>query len=165
MKERLAKFIKNQGLTASKFAEIMEIPPSNVSHLLSGRNNPGFEFMNKMIVRFPDVNPDWLIAGNGPMCRPEIATQIHMPECPPKNVEQPLMPADADESTTLATDVTKQASTPAEPVQTDHAPQTATKPMNTSQTAIQPPVSQNSEIERIVIFYKNKSFVDYTPGK
>lgn len=70
MKDRLSKFMKNEGLSSSRFAEIMGIPPSNVSHLLSGRNKPGFEFLSRMMMRFPKLNPDWLILGTPPMYRP-----------------------------------------------------------------------------------------------
>ena len=65
MKDRLAQFLKKERLTAVKFAEIMEVQPSSISHLLSGRNKPNFEFISRMLLRFPDLNPDWLINGKG----------------------------------------------------------------------------------------------------
>ena len=65
MKDRLAEFLKSENLTAVKFAEIMEIQPSSVSHIISGRNKPGFDFISKLLMRFPDLNPDWLINGEG----------------------------------------------------------------------------------------------------
>lgn len=65
MKERLAQFLKSEGLTAVKFAEIMEVQPSSISHLLSGRNKPNFEFISRLLLRFPTLNPDWIINGAG----------------------------------------------------------------------------------------------------
>jgi hypothetical protein len=79
MKERLAKFIKNEELSPSRFAEIMGVPPSSISHLLSGRNNPGFDFLSKMLMRFPKVNPDWLILGTGPMYRTTGMASVVVP--------------------------------------------------------------------------------------
>ncbi len=67
MKERLAQFLRSEGLTAVKFAEIMEVQPSSISHLLSGRNKPNFEFISRILLRFPDLNPDWIINGIGPV--------------------------------------------------------------------------------------------------
>ncbi len=53
----------------------MDIPASSVSHLMAGRNKPGYEFIYKIIQRFPRLNPDWLIVGSGPMYRqPQGAT-------------------------------------------------------------------------------------------
>lgn len=71
MKDRLAQFLKSEGLTAVKFAEIMEVQPSSISHLLSGRNKPNFEFISRMLLRFPDLNPDWMINGAGSVYRSE----------------------------------------------------------------------------------------------
>ena len=65
MKERLAQFLKSEGLTAVKFAEIMEVQPSSISHLLSGRNKPNFEFISRLLLRFPTLNPNWIINGVG----------------------------------------------------------------------------------------------------
>lgn len=65
MKERLAQFLRSEGLTAVKFAEIMEVQPSSISHLLSGRNKPNFEFISRLLLRFPALNPDWIINGIG----------------------------------------------------------------------------------------------------
>lgn len=69
MKDRLAEFLKKQELTAVKFAEIMEVQPSSISHLLAGRNKPNFEFIARMILRFPELNPDWILNGQGTMYR------------------------------------------------------------------------------------------------
>lgn len=69
MKDRLLQLMRSEGLTALKFAEIMEVRPSNISHIISGRNNPGFEFISRFLQRFPDINPDWIINGQGDMYR------------------------------------------------------------------------------------------------
>lgn len=56
-------------LTSAKLAEILQIQPSSISHLLSGRNKPGFEFISKLMLMFPELNPDWFINGQGDMYR------------------------------------------------------------------------------------------------
>lgn len=78
MKERLDKFIKNEGLTPARFAEIMAVQPSSISHILGGRNKPSFDFIEKMLLRFPRLNPDWLILGKGSIYR-----YTHNKENPP----------------------------------------------------------------------------------
>ena len=69
MKDRLAEFLKQQGLTPGKLANLLEVQPSSISHLLSGRNKPGFEFIVKFLQCFPLVNPDWLLLGKGTIFR------------------------------------------------------------------------------------------------
>lgn len=80
MKERLLIFLDKEGLTALKFAELMEVQPSSISHLLSGRNNPNFDFISKMIKRFPRLNPDWIVNGEGGMYRDELSSEIAEPK-------------------------------------------------------------------------------------
>lgn len=67
MKDRIAHIIRAKNLTAAEFALKLGIQPSNVSHLLSGRNNPSLDFVKKLKETFPEYNLDWIVFGNGPM--------------------------------------------------------------------------------------------------
>lgn len=69
MKNRLLRILQEENMTSNKFAELMEVRPSNISHLLAGRNYPNFEFVGRMLLRFPNLNPDWLINANGDIYR------------------------------------------------------------------------------------------------
>ena len=69
MKDRLQKFLNYEGLSRSNFAQIMGVQQSSITHILSGRNKPSFDFIEKMLQRFPKIAPDWLIMGKGPMYR------------------------------------------------------------------------------------------------
>lgn len=63
--ERLAYLLTSLNISAANFAERLKIQRSALSHLLSGRNKPGFEFMERLITEFPLVNLEWLISGHG----------------------------------------------------------------------------------------------------
>ena len=67
MKDRIAHIIRAKNLTAAEFAIRLGIQPSNVSHLLSGRNNPSLDFVRKLKETFSEYNLDWIIMGKGPM--------------------------------------------------------------------------------------------------
>ena len=67
MKDRIAHIIRAKNLTAAEFALRLGIQPSNVSHLLAGRNNPSLEFVRKLKETFPEYNLDWIVFGKGPM--------------------------------------------------------------------------------------------------
>lgn len=67
MKDRIAHIIRAKNLTAAEFAIQLGIQPSNVSHLLAGRNNPSLDFVKKLKETFPEYNLDWIVFGNGPM--------------------------------------------------------------------------------------------------
>jgi len=69
IKERIEQFLAAEKMTAMKFAEIMEIQPSNISHFMKGRNKPNFDFISRFFLRFPEISPDWFINGQGNMYR------------------------------------------------------------------------------------------------
>ena len=57
MNRRLQQFLELEQLKPAQFADIMGIQRSNVSHILSGRNKPGFDFIQKFLLKFPSVPP------------------------------------------------------------------------------------------------------------
>jgi transcriptional regulator with XRE-family HTH domain len=61
--ERIRLILKANNLTASQFADKIGVKRSNLSHVLSGRNKPGLEFLAKIIESFPNVNASWLLTG------------------------------------------------------------------------------------------------------
>ena len=69
MREKLLNLMKSEQLTASKLAELLDIQPSGISHILSGRNKPSFDLVQKILRRFPRVNPDWLLLDKDEMYR------------------------------------------------------------------------------------------------
>ena len=71
MREKLQKLMASEQLTSSRFAELLGIQPSGVTHLLGGRNKPSFDLVQKILRRFPRINPDWLLLDSEQMYRPE----------------------------------------------------------------------------------------------
>ena len=65
MNDRLKQFLAMENLSPARFAEVMGIQRSGISHLLAGRNKPSFEFIQKMMTAYPDINYEWLILGKG----------------------------------------------------------------------------------------------------
>lgn len=61
MKEKLEYLLREKQLTATQLARLLEIQPSGISHIMSGRNKPSFDFVVKILSVFPDINPDWLM--------------------------------------------------------------------------------------------------------
>lgn len=74
--------MKMDNLSAAAFAEKVGVQPSSISHILSGRNKPSLEFIQKILTQFPNVSADWLITGNT-----KIKTDTHQTET--KETKQP----------------------------------------------------------------------------
>lgn len=67
MINRINLILQAKNITAKQFAEEIGIQPSGMSHILSGRNNPSLEFVNKVIRRYPEIDANWLLLGKGQM--------------------------------------------------------------------------------------------------
>lgn len=63
IQERLQLILKMHSITPSTFADKLGVQRSNVSHVLSGRNKPSLDFLEKIVIHFPRVNAHWLITG------------------------------------------------------------------------------------------------------
>lgn len=67
MKDRIQRILQEKQLTSARLADIIEVQRSSISHILSGRNKPSMDFMEKILNSFPDISGDWLITGKGSM--------------------------------------------------------------------------------------------------
>ncbi len=63
--KRLEKILRYYDLSASVFADKINVQRSSISHLLSGRNKPSLEFVLKVVKNFPEINLYWLLNGKG----------------------------------------------------------------------------------------------------
>jgi transcriptional regulator with XRE-family HTH domain len=79
MKNRIAEIMNKENMTSLRFAQEIGIQPSAVSHILSGRNNPSMDVVQKILNAFKTINPDWLILGSGPMLRNGIEQTENKP--------------------------------------------------------------------------------------
>jgi len=67
MQERLHSLLDHEQLSPSRFADHIGVQRSSVSHILSGRNKPSFDFLEKTLRAFPGLRADWLLLGKGDM--------------------------------------------------------------------------------------------------
>lgn len=68
-KERIEQVIRSLNLTARQFAAEIHVQPGTISNMMSGRNNPSYEVIKRIMQRYPTLNPEWLIVGKGEMWR------------------------------------------------------------------------------------------------
>lgn len=69
MRSRIEKIIKEYNLSSSIFADEIKVQRAQISHILSGRNNPSLDIAQKILLRFPGINSEWLILGTGKMLK------------------------------------------------------------------------------------------------
>lgn len=69
MEKRLLEILKYYNYSSSTFAEKIGVQRSSISHLLSGRNKPSFDFIARLTEKFPEINIEWFINGKGNMLK------------------------------------------------------------------------------------------------
>ncbi len=79
IQERLQLILKMHNLTPSAFADKLGVQRSNVSHVISGRNKPSLDFLEKIILNFPRVNAHWLLTGQM-STSPEVKLEVKKEE-------------------------------------------------------------------------------------
>ena len=69
IQERIATIMSIKNLSNAEFANAIGVQPSNISHILSGRNKPSLDLIMKIINRYPEIRLDWMLLGEGSMNR------------------------------------------------------------------------------------------------
>lgn len=67
LNERISQLIEYSKLSASEFADAIEVQRSSISHITSGRNKPSLDFLIKVKDYLPELTWEWLIKGEGEM--------------------------------------------------------------------------------------------------
>lgn len=137
IKDRLAHILRAKNLTASQFAELMEIQPSNVSHLMNGRNKPSLDFLMKLKEVFPEYSFDWIIMGKKP---------ITINEPNPVVADNQQMKFEDDEKKIIEFDDVEEVKPKIEEENLEEKIKTATLSVG------------NQEIEKIIVVYSDKTF-------
>jgi len=152
IKDRIKQLIASKTLTPAKFADIIGVQRSGISHILSGRNKPSLDVLNKILVSFPDVSGDWLITGEGEMLK--VKNNVSDKELFPPVSRGAEKIAEA-ESVNREEDPPRYG-TGNKGRKREISLAAATKP--------DPQVfSGEKEIERIVVFYADSTFKEYRP--
>ncbi len=136
MESRIQKLIGAENLSPTKFADVIGVQRSAISHILSGRNKPSFDLIQRILTKFPRVSSEWLLMGRGEMYKTTIQQRLFDVDLKPNEVKNEVKQPVIQENIT-----------------------------NISATK-EPEIRVNeSSIERIIIFYNDKSFKEYFPNK
>jgi transcriptional regulator with XRE-family HTH domain len=158
--QRIKELIDHTGLTNKDFAESVSTNAAIISHILSGRNNPSLKLVQQITNVYTNVNLDYLLNGNGSLLLTE-------PKTSKINQVSPLDPA-------IRTVQTPQGAPLPSKVNKDEASGTNTESQNArvnrkpeltnvySNVNLSEP-SKNEKIERVIIFYSDKSMEEYRP--
>jgi len=141
MKDRLQQFLTLEQLSPSRLSEIIGIQRSGLSHILSGRNKPGFDFIQKLLLKFPTINAEWLITGKGKMYKDQHSPSedlLNEKNNPVKTIENNLFS------------------------QENQFPKV---PENLINEKINTSDSKKRTLMKMIFVYSDNTFVEYSPSK
>jgi transcriptional regulator with XRE-family HTH domain len=149
--KRLEIILDYYSLNASSFADKIGVQRSSLSHLLSGRNKPSLDFILKILEVFPDVDLYWILNGKGTF--PKNSEQFdktvnNVEQVVKHNIPNPTSAEIIPEN--LFSEIKIQNPIPA----------FETKKIENQNSDTE---SDSTEIDKIVIFYKNGTFKSYVP--
>lgn len=153
MKDRIQKLINQEQLTSARFADLIGVQRSSISHILSGRNKPSLEFVQKVLSSFQNINTDWLIFGRGKMYSTNEPVSLFSNSLiEASDIQESKIPDIQDYS--IPTEPTEETPFIEEQVKDKDIPFINTVDPN----------KIDKKIERIVIFYSDKTFEEYRPS-
>lgn len=90
MNTRLKQFLAAENITQAQFADNINVVRASVSHVLSGRNNPSYDFIRSIMVKYPELNIEWLMFGKGKMYKETCHSEL-IPDSPPAEPQETLL--------------------------------------------------------------------------
>ena len=145
MKEKIEILMSDTSLRVGEIAEKLGVKPAVISHILKGRNQPNFVLTGKIISTFKEYNPYWWLGTSDV----KFATDVNSTPSTSSEVAQKNSSSLFDENPATTTQTLSQTLFDTLPSkgQSDSLPQL------------------QSEIEQVIIIYKDKSFESFTPKK
>ena len=150
MREKLTILMKSEQLTMTKFAELLGIQPSGISHILSGRNNASLDMVKKVLRRFPQINPDWLLLDKDEMYRTERPNQSS--ELPLGGGEN-LSAATSSDATSSNTSESSTLSS--------HQPSAPQATQTTTQDVLTSLSANPTRVKRVILLLDDHTFESY----
>ena len=147
--ERIQKIMDYYAISASSFADTMGVGRSSISHILSGRNKPSLDFVMKIVEAYPEVELYWLLYNEG-----------SFPKSEEKPIEEKYVEQDIKDTSKVSTPTKEQD------LFSTSIPETVSSESHTQPRKDTSPfgISEN-KMERIVIFFDDGTFEEYTPKK
>ena len=170
MKDRITQFLKNEGISPAEFADKIGVQRSSVSHVLNGRNYPSASFIQKMLGVYKTLNSRWLLLGEGAIFETK-SSQAKEPSLFKETIEIPA--SSGSPSMGRKTDVNSHEKLPDQSLENLFVQ--SVKPIESNQSAslnsslpssdLTSYINDIKDVERIVFFFKDKTFAAYTPSK
>ncbi len=146
--DKIKQILIERNFTPSYFADEIGVQRSSISHILSGRNRPSFDIIQKIIRRFPELGYEWIMEEDTQYTQPQSANRYTSPASPTTGS---VKTQDFSDSRSLAANTNGSFRNTRQEIQADDT-MSSTSDLSTIR-----------KIERILMFYDDGSFREYKP--
>ena len=165
--DKIKQILIDKNLTPSYFADEIGVQRSSISHILSGRNRPSFDIIQKIIRRFPELGYEWIMEEDAQLPnqpRQAINYGGHRNTIQPAGVDQRerfVGHQQPSVSYTAPSVSTRTQRTEISPV----VQQSYASLVETLSGKVEPLIGiSEKKVEKILIFYTDGSFREYSPS-
>ncbi len=155
LNKKIEQIIVDKGLSPSYFADTIGIQRSSISHILSGRNKPSLDIIQRILRAFPDIDRDWLLFDT-PIQQSNSTLNTGSKVSSQSINEEIVIEKKASESPKIS----KPEQSTVQPIINSPAPPQRRK---IERPTVQNPLPSGKQIERIVIFYTDGTFMESKP--
>ncbi len=153
--DKIKQILISKGYSPSHFADEIGIQRSSISHILSGRNRPSFDIIQKIIKRFPDLGFDWILEDEAP-------TPVFRQQAVPTPIRK------AENFTTqnhlLQSDDRQNRLYSNRSLRSEVGASLTNEFSAETEQPISDEITQQKRVERILIFYTDGTFQEYSPA-
>lgn len=133
LNNKIKNILLIKDMSPSRFADEIGVQRSSISHILSGRNKPSLEIVQKIVKRFPELGLDWIVDEDEQADEEELESDRSNGKMAINTLEK------SSASSSKITD--------SKPLLIDDNEEPVTK----------------RKVEKILIFYSDKTFTEYKP--
>lgn len=165
MPQRITKILDHYNLTPSEFAEEIDYSRSSISHVITKRNKVTLDFIAKIKKRFPELNSDWLISGQGEMFENKVVNKNITPTDLFSIIENENFGKEMDSPPSYSSNE-KKAPEYDIPIQTTEKKVISdSQPLENNLMTEKPENTdyQNNKIKKIILLYENGKFESFEP--
>jgi transcriptional regulator with XRE-family HTH domain len=158
--DKIKQVLLTKNLSPSYLADDIGVQRSSISHILSGRNRPSLDIIQKIVRRFPEFTYEWFLEDDVQLLtEPSIASSPSINQAGanraqprPDTIIAAYQTNNAERTVNLNRPIIPKQNTLVESTLQDQQP-----------IVRQPTSNLDKQIDRILVFYTDGTFREYMP--
>jgi transcriptional regulator with XRE-family HTH domain len=164
--DKIKQILIDKNISPSYFADEIGVARASISHILTGRNRPSFDIIQKIIRRFPDLGYDWIMEDEP---TPQRGSNVGIGNANSGSAQQRPAPQMTNQQRPAPADLPMYNSARSGTMtnmREDFTPEPLPEPdlASSGPALANPDFGIEKTIERILIFYTDGTFREFLPA-